>query len=321
MLHETVTPYGLEEIHCVKQEQFLICHLFGMAPAFERLNHLVSDVAAKVQTLSPEFFLVLGKKVGSASRLYESYNSTVIKLQSCFYYPYGSCFLTDGSEVDFTSINDFPVSIDHFRELLHQKDPKIENFSSDIYETLKASKSTMPNQVKNLYYQMFCAVQESYHLLQLPLPEKMLSSADAFELIFHCKTLLELHTMLTEELKVFLKQVNLSSRESASITAIKNFIASNYQDENLSIKDISEHVFLSTSYICTIFKTETGQTLNQYITKYRMEKAKKLLADPLIKISDISARVGYNDGNYFGKTFKKIVGLSPTEYREQVTGL
>lgn len=321
MLHETVTPYGLEEIHCVKQEQFLICHLFGMAPAFERLNHLVSDVAAKVQTLSPEFFLVLGKKVGSASRLYESYNSTVIKLQSCFYYPYGSCFLTDGSEVDFTSINDFPVSIDHFRELLHQKDPKIENFSSDIYETLKASKSTMPNQVKNLYYQMFCAVQESYHLLQLPLPEKMLSSADAFELIFHCKTLLELHTMLTEELKVFLKQVNLSSRESAPITAIKNFIASNYQDENLSIKDISEHVFLSTSYICTIFKTETGQTLNQYITKYRMEKAKKLLADPLIKISDISARVGYNDGNYFGKTFKKIVGLSPTEYREQVTGL
>ena len=102
--------------------------------------------------------------------------------------------------------------------------------------------------------------------------------------------------------------------------AIKNFIADHYQDDNLSIKDISDHVFLSTSYICTLFKNETGQTLNQYITKYRVEKAKKLLADPLNKITDISSNVGYSDGNYFGKTFKKIVGLSPTEYRDQVTG-
>lgn len=320
-LHDTITLYGLEEIHCIKQERFLICHLFGMAPAYERLNHLVSDIASKVQTLSPDFFLVLGKKVGSASKLYESYNLAVIGLQSCFYYPYGSWFLADGSEADSTTITDLPVSMDRFRELLHHKDPKVQTFASDIYEALMLSRSTMPNQVKNLYYQMFCAIQEAYHLLQLPLPEKMLSSADAFELIFHCGTLLELHTMLTEELKIFLEQANLSSQESAPITAIKNFIASHYQDENLSIKDISDHVFLSTSYICTIFKTETGQTLNQYITKYRMEKAKKLLADPLIKVSDISSRVGYNDGNYFGKTFKKIVGLSPTEYREQVTGL
>ena len=105
-----------------------------------------------------------------------------------------------------------------------------------------------------------------------------------------------------------------------ALTAIKNFIASHYQNDDLSIKDSSDHVFLSTSYICTLFKNETGQTLNQYITKYRVERAKKLLADPLTKISDISSKVGYSDGNYFGKTFKKIVGLSPTEYRDQVTG-
>ena len=47
--------------------------------------------------------------------------------------------------------------------------------------------------------------------------------------------------------------------------------------ETLSVKDISEHVFLSTSYVCTFFKSETGQTLNQYLTEYRMEKAKDAL--------------------------------------------
>ena len=56
-------------------------------------------------------------------------------------------------------------------------------------------------------------------------------------------------------------------------------------------------------------KSETGQTLNQYITEYRMEKAKQLLKDARFKITDISSRVGYSDGNYFGKSFKNTVGF------------
>ena len=88
-------------------------------------------------------------------------------------------------------------------------------------------------------------------------------------------------------------------------------------DDTLSVKDISDHVFLSTSYVCTFFKNETGQTLNQYLTEYRMEKAKQLLKDARYRIADISSRVGYSDGNYFGKSFKKHCGVSPSEYREQ----
>ena len=86
----------------------------------------------------------------------------------------------------------------------------------------------------------------------------------------------------------------------------------------LSVKTISDHVHRSTSYVCTIFKAETDQTLNQFITEYRIEKAKRLLEDPCSKISDISSKVGYTDGNYFSKSFKKYVGLSPSEYRERM---
>ncbi len=75
--------------------------------------------------------------------------------------------------------------------------------------------------------------------------------------------------------------------------------------------------FFSTSVCITFFKSETGQTLNQYITEYRMEKAKLLLKDARFKITDVSSRVGYSDGNYFGKSFKKYSGLSPSEYRER----
>ena len=83
------------------------------------------------------------------------------------------------------------------------------------------------------------------------------------------------------------------------------------------MKDISDHVKLSSSYVCTLFKNDTGMTLNQYLTEYRIGRAKKLLEDPRYKIVDISAKVGYSDGNYFGKIFKRLCGMSPSEYREK----
>ena len=96
----------------------------------------------------------------------------------------------------------------------------------------------------------------------------------------------------------FFRKAESSSQENPTIFLIKDYISQNYMHETLSVKDINEHVFLSTSYVCTFFKSETGQTLNQYLTEYRMEKAKQLLKDARFKISDISSLVGYSDGNY-----------------------
>ena len=78
-------------------------------------------------------------------------------------------------------------------------------------------------------------------------------------------------------------------------------------------------MFLSTSYVCTFFKSETGQTLNQYITEYRIEKAKVFLKDSNIKMSDIAGKVGYNDPNYFSKIFRKETSYTPSEYRRYFT--
>ena len=137
------------------------------------------------------------------------------------------------------------------------------------------------------------------------------------ETIDDCFTFPELHQTLITKTKEYFTKAETTSQENPTIFLIKDYISKNYMNETLSVKDISSHVFLSTSYVCTFFKSETGQTLNQYITEYRMEKAKQLLKDARFKITDISSRVGYSDGNYFGKSFKKYSGLSPSEYREQ----
>ena len=90
----------------------------------------------------------------------------------------------------------------------------------------------------------------------------------------------ELHESLKEKTAQYFEDARNSQPENSTIFMIKDYISRNYMNDTLSVKDISSHVYLSASYVCTFFKSETGQTLNQYLTEYRMEKAKQLLSDP-----------------------------------------
>jgi len=74
---------------------------------------------------------------------------------------------------------------------------------------------------------------------------------------------------------------------------------------------------MSVGYLCAFFKEKTGKTANQYITEIRMDKAKELLISSDAKIDFIAKSVGYSDGNYFAKIFKKYTGSNPSEFREK----
>ncbi len=83
----------------------------------------------------------------------------------------------------------------------------------------------------------------------------------------------------------------------------------------IRLKQIAEMCFISPNYLCSLFKEETGLTVHQYLSKIRMEKAKYLLEQSDFSIKRITFNVGYEDPNYFSRTFKESMGLSPTRYR------
>ena len=146
------------------------------------------------------------------------------------------------------------------------------------------------------------------------------SRESIIEYLENCFTYEELHQSLISRTRLLFQQLDSYVPEDNTIFMIKDYIAKNYGSDLLSIKEISDHVKLSASYVCTYFKTQTGQTLNQYLTEYRMEKAMRLLEDVRYQIADISAKVGYSNGNYFSKSFKKFTGLTPSKYREKMLG-
>lgn len=92
------------------------------------------------------------------------------------------------------------------------------------------------------------------------------------------------------------------------------FIHSHYRD-NITLKDIADHLQISESYLTKIFRAKTSYSVVEYITQYRLKQAIELLMDANVKIYEIAEKVGYQDSRYFSTLFKKEMGLTPSEFR------
>ncbi len=112
-------------------------------------------------------------------------------------------------------------------------------------------------------------------------------------------------------------QSNRKNNVRNVIRKIQEYILQNYSDPDLSLGTVAEHAYLNPSYLSKLYKTETGESFVEYLTRVRIEAAKRLLKESNEKVSDIGARVGYLNAQYFCTIFKKNTGLSPVEYREQ----
>ena len=101
---------------------------------------------------------------------------------------------------------------------------------------------------------------------------------------------------------------------NAQVDAILSYINTHMQDD-LSLDELSSHFYLSSSYICRIFKAATGTTINKYITAKRITLSKSLLSQGY-SVNDACEACGFNDYSNYLKAFTKAVGISPRKYAQ-----
>lgn len=102
---------------------------------------------------------------------------------------------------------------------------------------------------------------------------------------------------------------------AVSINQAIDFIQNNYM-KKLTLKNISEQVYLHPTYLSNIFKKQTGYTIVDYINYYRVIQAKRMLMDPNNKIYWVTEKVGFVNERYFSEVFKKITNMTPTQYKQ-----
>ncbi|MEY2430062.1 MAG: hypothetical protein QOJ40_2947 [Verrucomicrobiota bacterium] len=132
------------------------------------------------------------------------------------------------------------------------------------------------------------------------------------------ESLIRLLTIFGQHLSLLSNQIVVQQQnaEPPAITRAKQFIHA-HQADDLSLADVAHAVNTSTFYFCKVFKKATGLNFTDYLSRIRIEKAKNLLLNPNLRISEIAYAVGFQSLTHFNRVFRKLAGEAPTAYRAQ----
>jgi two-component system response regulator YesN len=112
-------------------------------------------------------------------------------------------------------------------------------------------------------------------------------------------------------------ELNRKVSYTPAVLLSQKHIEANYYKEDFSLQNLAEIIKISPTYLSRLLKNEIGVSFVEYLTQVRIEKAIQMMGDPTIKLYEVAEKVGYSNQHYFSNTFKKVVGLSPAEYRKK----
>ena len=122
-----------------------------------------------------------------------------------------------------------------------------------------------------------------------------------------------LKTMAQEETRLVIEQQRSAS--ARPIRQAQDYVRKHFA-EPITLEKVCEEVGFSVSYFSVLYKKETGENFQHFVTRVRIDRARELLAHTGLSVSEICELVGYSDIKYFTQTFKKETGLSPAQYRK-----
>lgn len=139
-----------------------------------------------------------------------------------------------------------------------------------------------------------------------------------WEKLRNFESIKDIHQWLYNLIKAVIEHMcgKRMSQYEKIVKDVKGIIEKRY-NESITVNEIAESIYLSPYHTNSIFKQVTGKTIFDYLTEYRMEKAKELLKNPYSRIYLVADSVGYKNKSHFCLTFKKYAGITPSEYKSR----
>lgn len=130
----------------------------------------------------------------------------------------------------------------------------------------------------------------------------------------------EMQATVEQAATTLCERVRSSRKSHASQLAdqIMDFLQQEYTNSELTLSYVADHFHITSSYLSTFFKENVGDTFLNTLTRLRVERAKELIRTTHLPMVEIAAQVGYTSGNTFTRIFKKVEGITPSQYRESL---
>ena len=260
--------------------------------------------------------MAVGKIFDSLSELSKSYKSAKSVLEFKMIYGDGQVISTKNvrtylAELDFYPVDETKDIIDSFKA----------NDEEGIYKNVDRFYSSLINNgaLSKIH------IQEATNRLLGIICKKCLGNSSikskyynkiiVYERILKCNTIDKIKCEVNGFLKEIKRQTSFHT-DNELIKSVILYIDKNYSDTELSLAKVADEIFITPVYLSKLFKQETGVNFLDFIHKVRIDKAKNYLLDSNIKVYEVSLLVGYANEKHFSKKFKKYVGKSPSEYRQ-----
>ena len=203
---------------------------------------------------------------------------------------------------------------------------KVELHSGDaLFLTPKTLRTRLPSTTKTTYVSFNFTDLDDYDY-SFPIKTANALNNECFMLLtcaneIYSKYYTGVFNQIQPILLCFLANMKAIAEQTAEpplIVKIKNYINTNYFF-NITLKDVASAVFFSPSYCENAFKKATGTSIIQYLISQRIEKAKNIIMQQGLTLYDVAISVGFSDVNYFIRTFKKVTGMTPLQYKKSIS--
>jgi two-component system, response regulator YesN len=198
---------------------------------------------------------------------------------------------------------------------IHQKEYEHLLEVWDKYEQQVMMERTPLYMVQNICFSIINVLMISYQSDD-PLKQNTLTMTEIVTKIYAQPSIHDLTNWMREKLQEGQGQMKeeLSGKKSHKlISGVQDYVQ-NYYDQEITLAEIAESLYVNRNYLSQLYKKVTGETFVTYLNKFRIEKAKQLLREQQYMVYEVSEMVGYQNPTYFSQVFKSITGVSPSEY-------
>lgn len=312
---------GVKHICALESINQIVVVFAGSANQERNRNQSIFDsLASQTEDLNIagiRLFCAVGQTVSGIDRIWHSYQTAGATLQKKFYLGYGKIAYYENESNGPLCLSEETSA--RFEDILQTQDKDMAiNYIDALCRKIYMHKGADVDDIKNVFFKLAYALFQESKKRGIPFTEQEENKATyLWARISDFETLQEIKVYLVERVTSFFDYLTKSETNNRSVYSVMKYIQTHYTSVDLSNKILAESVFLTPTYLSSLFRKVTGKTISDYVIEVRMEKSKQLLGEPRIKLDEVAKRVGYSDANYYAKVFKRQNGLTPSEFREK----